>query len=69
MRTALELLNAYHAPVANARTRRLFAAKIPVEEIKMIDFTNSKRIICKAYSGANGKKIAIEYEGEQLKKR
>lgn len=31
----------------------------------MIDFTNRKRIISKAYSGANGKKIAIEYEGEQ----
>ena len=31
----------------------------------MIDFTNCRRIISKAYSGANGKKIAIEYEGEQ----
>ena len=31
----------------------------------MIDFTNCKRIISKAYSGANGKKIAIEYEGKQ----
>jgi len=31
----------------------------------MIDFTSCKRIISKAYSGANGKKIAIEYEGEQ----
>ncbi len=31
----------------------------------MIDFTNCKRIINKAYSGANGKKIAIEYNGEQ----
>lgn len=31
----------------------------------MIDFTNCKRIISKAYSGANGKKIAIEYESEQ----
>ena len=31
----------------------------------MIDFTNCKRIISKAYSGANGKKIAIEYDGEQ----
>ena len=31
----------------------------------MIDFTNCKRIISKAYSGANGKKIAIEYEGVQ----
>lgn len=31
----------------------------------MIDFTNCKRIISKVYSGANGKKIAIEYEGEQ----
>lgn len=31
----------------------------------MIDFTNCKRIINKAYSGANGKKIAVEYNGEQ----
>ena len=31
----------------------------------MIDFTNSKRIISRAYNGANGKKIAIEYNGEQ----
>lgn len=31
----------------------------------MIDFTNCRRIINKAYSGASGKKIAIEYEGEQ----
>ena len=27
----------------------------------MMDFTNCKRIITKAYNGANGKKIAIEY--------
>ena len=31
----------------------------------MIDFTQCKRVIGKAYNGANGKKIAIEYEGEQ----
>ena len=31
----------------------------------MIDFTQCKRIIGKAYNGANGKKIAIEYEGQQ----
>lgn len=31
----------------------------------MTDFTSCKRIAGKAYSGANGKKIAIEYEGEQ----
>lgn len=31
----------------------------------MTDFTNCKRVASKAYSGANGKKIAIEYEGEQ----
>ncbi len=31
----------------------------------MIDFTDCKRIFNKAYNGANGKKIAIEYEGEQ----
>lgn len=29
----------------------------------MIDFTNCKRLPYKAYNGANGKKIAIEYEG------
>lgn len=29
----------------------------------MMDFTNCKRIITKAYNGANGKKIAIEYNG------
>lgn len=32
----------------------------------MIDFTGCKRIISKAYSGANGKKIAVEYGGEQF---
>lgn len=32
---------------------------------KKIDFTNCKRVMTKAYNGANGKKIAIEYEGEQ----
>lgn len=31
----------------------------------MIDFTNCIRLSHKAYNGANGKKIAIEYEGEQ----
>lgn len=31
----------------------------------MIDFTNCKRLPYKAYNGANGKKIAIEYEGGQ----
>lgn len=30
----------------------------------MIDFTNCK-LLYKAYSGANGKKISIEYEGQQ----
>ena len=30
-----------------------------------IDFTNCKRILGKAYNGANGKKIAIEYNGEE----
>lgn len=29
------------------------------------DFTNCKRIIGRAYNGANGKKIAVEYEGER----
>lgn len=28
-----------------------------------IDFTNCKRIAGKAYNGANGKKIAVEYNG------
>ena len=31
----------------------------------MIDFTQCKRVIGKAYNGANGKKIAVEYEGQQ----
>lgn len=31
----------------------------------MIDFTNCKRVLSKAYSGANGKKIAVIYAGEQ----
>ena len=31
----------------------------------MIDFTNCIRLPYKAYNGANGKKIAIEYEGGQ----
>ncbi len=31
----------------------------------MIDFTECKRIFGKAYNGANGKKIAVEYAGEQ----
>lgn len=30
---------------------------------KQIDFTNCKTILGRAYNGANGKKIAIEYEG------
>lgn len=30
-----------------------------------IDFTNCKRIIGRAYNGANGKKIAVEYEDER----
>ena len=29
------------------------------------DFTNCKRVPGRAYNGANGKKIAIEYQGEQ----
>ncbi len=32
--------------------------------MKEIDFTKCRRILGKAYSGANGKKIAVEYEGE-----
>lgn len=30
----------------------------------MIDFTNCRTIIGKAYNGANGKKIAVEYNGD-----
>ena len=30
----------------------------------MIDFTNCKRIFSRAYNGANGKKIAVKYDGE-----
>ena len=33
--------------------------------MKKKDFTDCKRIIGRAYNGANGKKIAIEYEGER----
>lgn len=33
--------------------------------MQKIDFTNCKRIIGKAYNGANGKKIAVEYNGER----
>ena len=29
------------------------------------DFTNCKRVPGRAYNGANGKKIAIEYQGER----
>ena len=29
-----------------------------------IDFTGCRRILGKAYNGANGKKIAVEYEGD-----
>ena len=31
--------------------------------MERIDFTNCRRILGKAYNGANGKKIAVEYEG------
>ncbi len=31
----------------------------------MIDFTKCKRILSRAYNGANGKKIAVEYNGEE----
>jgi len=30
-----------------------------------IDFTKCKQVPGRAYSGANGKKIAVEYEGNQ----
>ena len=32
--------------------------------MKKIDFTECRRIFEKAYNGANGKKIAVEYAGE-----
>lgn len=32
---------------------------------KTIDFTNCRRLPGRAYNGANGKKIAVEFEGEQ----
>lgn len=32
---------------------------------RMIDFTQCKRILGRAYNGANGKKIAVEYQGCQ----
>ena len=31
----------------------------------MVDFTECKRVFGKAYNGANGKKIAVEYADEQ----
>lgn len=31
----------------------------------MIDFTNCRRILGRAYNGANGKKIAVEYNGKE----
>ena len=31
----------------------------------MVDFTKCRRILGKAYNGANGKKIAVEYNGSQ----
>lgn len=34
-------------------------------EVRKVDFTSCKRVIAKAYSGANGKKIAVEYAGKQ----
>ena len=30
-----------------------------------MDFTDCKRVLGKAYSGANGKKIAVEYNGKR----
>ena len=33
--------------------------------IERIDFTSCRRLLGKAYNGANGKKIAVEYEGKQ----
>ena len=30
-----------------------------------IDFTNCKKILGRAYNGANGKKIAVEYNGRE----
>lgn len=32
--------------------------------MNLIDFTNCKRLLGRAYNGANGKKIAVEYNGE-----
>lgn len=33
--------------------------------MKTIDFTDCKKVFGKAYNGANGKKIAVEYEGNE----
>ena len=33
--------------------------------INKIDFTDCRRLLGKAYNGANGKKIAVEYDGRQ----
>lgn len=32
---------------------------------EQIDFTNCRKVLGKAYNGANGKKIAVEYDREQ----
>ena len=36
-------------------------------KMKLIDFTNCRRIWGKAYNGANGKKIAVDYEGPNIR--
>ena len=36
------------------------------KRMKKIDFTECRRIFEKAYNGANGKKIAVEYAGGDL---
>lgn len=45
-------------------TRRLSAQKISIWSESMIDFTNCRVIPGRAYNGANGSKIAVEYNGE-----
>lgn len=34
------------------------------DNMEQLDFTGCRRIFGKAYNGANGKKIAVEYEGD-----
>ena len=57
-----------HSPLLDCYCR-LSPSKVFMEEQKcmssLIDFTNCKRVYGKAYNGANGKKIAVIYDGNR----